>query len=72
MARPKFYDLTGFGMQYGVATCHLAFRGRSWDQAFGTDRGMQEDCFSQKWIAKEAGEHLMSLISCLLRTLRLT
>lgn len=30
---PNVQDPAGFGMQYGVATCHLAFHGNMRDQA---------------------------------------
>jgi hypothetical protein len=49
-------------MQYGVATYHPAFRGDTLDQAFGTDRGMQEKLHFGKFL-KEAEEHLMPMVS---------
>ncbi len=39
-ARLKVQALAGFGMQYGVAACHLTYQGSVRDQAFRTDRGM--------------------------------
>lgn len=64
-ARLNLQDPAGFGMQHGIAACHLAYQGNMQNQASGTDRGMQEKCVSLSYMLKEAEEDLMSLLSYL-------